>query len=162
MQGTVHRAYLGLHGFLSPTSRGSRLQHNHSIIFTCNMRGTGFHYHKTPEHRTRSNLSSQQSCANIRILITARRWYWKPLLNFSTAPKESNVNNVAPADSISDGVVHVQRAGLQKMAHHGIFHSRRHEKSALHIVLPSYCKAGCCRDCFLSMLEKVVTVRVRL
>jgi hypothetical protein len=51
---------------------------------------------------------------------------WKPMLNFSPINHDANSNGeylAARAVTTEHGMIHVQRAGLQKSAVHGIFHA---------------------------------------
>lgn len=51
---------------------------------------------------------------------------WRPLLNFS--PRDDDEYSAARALPTTHGMIHVQRAGLQRDALHGIFHNPGHEE----------------------------------
>lgn len=99
-----------------------------TLIFGLNLKRSGFHYHqdaigalkaknapllpRQPVVTTVYYEKPQQDGGKEMVL-------WKPLMNFK--PKDNSVYAAARGIVTSHGMVHVQRAGLQSKALHGIF-----------------------------------------
>ena len=119
-----------------------------TLIFGCNLRGPGFHYHQDAIpglHAKNAPLVAHQPVVTTvfyeRPDVDSGKELvlWKPLLNFSpvvgghnnqanaasgSADGSSNTEyHAARAVSTTHAMIHVQRAGLQKIAVHGIFHA---------------------------------------
>ena len=108
-----------------------------TVIFGCNLRGAGFHYHQDAI----PSLEAKNAPLVPRQPVVTTVFYeypledegkevvlWKPTLNFSPTKGENNEYVAARAIRTAHGMVHVQQAGLQKEALHGIFHAPMEEK----------------------------------
>jgi hypothetical protein len=106
-----------------------------TLIFGCNLRGSGFHYHQDsiPDLKAKNApLVPRQPVVTTVFYENPKRdsekemVLWKPLLNFSPINNDESSRGeylAARAVSTTHGMIHVQRSGLQKSAVHGIFHA---------------------------------------
>jgi hypothetical protein len=105
-----------------------------TIIFGANLRGAGFHYHQDAV----SSLKAKNACLMPRQPVVTTVVYqkpemdngkevvlWKPLLNFRAGSSSSQCElyHAARALSTTQGLMHIQQAGLQSKACHGVFHT---------------------------------------
>lgn len=103
-----------------------------TLIFGLNLRRSGFHYHQD----TIANLKAKNAPLVGKQPVVTTVYYekpdedngkelvlWKPLLNFTPRFKDDSLYNAARGCQTYHGMVHVQRAGLQSHAQHGIFHT---------------------------------------
>lgn len=109
-----------------------------TLIFGCNLRGAGFHYHQDAIGELKAKNGPLVSRQPVVTTVFYERpeqdqekevVLWKPCLNFSTSFSSSGGDgcyDAARAVSTTHGMVHVQQAGLQKRAVHGIFHAPKH------------------------------------
>jgi len=101
-----------------------------TIIFGLNLRRSGFHYHQD----TIASLKPKNEPMIRNQPVVTTVYYqkpsvddgkelvlWKPLLNFK--PKGDSLYLAARGIRTTHGMIHVQRAGLQGHAQHGIFHT---------------------------------------
>lgn len=102
-----------------------------TIIFGLNLRRSGFHYHQDTIgslHAKNEPMVGHQpvvttvyyqkpSVDNGKELVL-----WKPLFNFKPRNRDS-LYNAARGIQTYHGMIHVQKAGLQGHAQHGIFHT---------------------------------------
>ncbi|KAL7528877.1 hypothetical protein ACHAXR_002683 [Thalassiosira sp. AJA248-18] len=102
-----------------------------TLIFGLNLRRSGFHYHQD----TIASLKAKNAALVARQPVVTTVYYekpccdngkelvlWKPILNFN--PRDScSPYMAARGIQTTHGMVHVQRAGLQSHAQHGIFHT---------------------------------------
>ena len=99
-----------------------------TLIFGLNLRRSGFHYHQDAI----GSLKAKNAPLLPRQPVVTTVYYqkpeldegkemvlWKPLMNFR--PKEDSLYAAARGIVTSHGMVHVQKAGLQSKALHGIF-----------------------------------------
>ena len=101
-----------------------------TLIFGCNLRGTGFHYHQDAIGGLKAK---NDPLMDLQPVVTTIFYehpgtdsgkeivLWKPLLNFSSAG--SGVYDAARGVLTTHGMIHLQKAGLQSKALHGIFHA---------------------------------------
>jgi hypothetical protein len=104
------------------------------LIFGCNLRGAGFHFH---QDAVPSLKAKNAPLVNQQPVVTTVFYekpnsdsgkeivMWKPILNFSpVGDKSTGAGEYLGARCVRTlhGMVHVQRAGLQKSSLHGIFH----------------------------------------
>ncbi|KAL7492622.1 hypothetical protein ACHAWT_003291 [Skeletonema menzelii] len=101
-----------------------------TIIFGLNLRRSGFHYHQD----TIASLKPKNEPMIRNQPVVTTVYYqrpevdngkelvlWKPLLNFK--PKGDSLYLAARGIRTTHGMIHIQRAGLQGHAQHGIFHT---------------------------------------
>lgn len=99
-----------------------------TLIFGLNLQRSGFHYHQDAI----GSLKAKNAPLLPRQPVVTTVYYqkpqldegkeivlWKPLMNFR--PKEDSLYAAARGVVTSHGMVHVQKAGLQRKALHGIF-----------------------------------------
>jgi hypothetical protein len=99
-----------------------------TLIFGLNLRRSGFHYHQDAI----GSLKAKNAPLLPRQPVVTTVFYekpqqdegkemvlWKPLMNFK--PKDDSLYMAARGIVTSHGMVHVQKAGLQSKALHGIF-----------------------------------------
>ena len=111
-------------------SEKSPLPGFNTIIFGLNLRRSGFHYHRD----TIASLKAKNEPMIPHQPVVTTVYYqkphvdngkelvlWKPLLNFN--PKGDSLYLAARGIQTTHGMVHVQKAGLQRHAQHGIFHT---------------------------------------
>jgi hypothetical protein len=104
-----------------------------TLIFGCNLRGAGFHYHQdaigelkpknvplVPRQPVVTTVFYEQP----EVDSEKEAVLWKPVLNFAV----SGEYEAARAVRTSHGMIHVQRSGLQKISKHGIFHAPQNEE----------------------------------
>jgi len=106
-----------------------------TLIFGCTLRGAGFHFHQdaVPSLKAKNAplipnqpvvttvFYEKPECDSGKEIVM-----FKPILNFSPiGDKSTGTGEYLGARAIPTyhGMVHVQRAGLQKYAVHGIFHA---------------------------------------
>lgn len=100
-----------------------------TLIFGCNLRGAGFHYHQdaVSELKAKSSLLLPRQPVVTTILYEKPQQdsgkevvLWKPMLNWRGS---SDLYCAARALQTTHGMMHIQRSGLQSKAQHGVFHS---------------------------------------
>lgn len=101
-----------------------------TIIFGYNQSGAGFHYHQDAVSELKAKNSSLIPRQPVVTTVVYQKSdkdsgkevvLWKPLLNFSSAGSE--IYSAARAVLTTHGMMHVQQAGLQSKALHGVFHA---------------------------------------
>ena len=101
-----------------------------TLIFGANMRGAGFHYHQDAISEMRAKNSSLMPCQPVVTSILYEQpeqdsgkevVLWKPVLNWPSS--RSDLYSAARAVQTVHGTIHVQSAGLQSKAQHGVFHT---------------------------------------
>mmetsp|Transcript_19284 Transcript_19284/g.30175 ORF Transcript_19284/g.30175 Transcript_19284/m.30175 type:complete len:573 (-) Transcript_19284:348-2066(-) len=101
-----------------------------TIIFGLNLRRSGFHYHQDTiaslQPKNEPMIRNQPVVTTVYYQLPEidngkELVLWKPLLNFK--PKGDSLYLAARGIRTIHGMIHVQRAGLQGHAQHGIFHT---------------------------------------
>ncbi|KAL9190182.1 hypothetical protein ACHAXT_007393 [Thalassiosira profunda] len=101
-----------------------------TLIYGLNLRRSGFHYHQD----TIASLKAKNAPLVGRQPVVTTVYYekpetdngkelvlWKPMMNFK--PRDDSLYAAARGVQTLHGMVHVQKAGLQSKAQHGIFHA---------------------------------------
>jgi hypothetical protein len=116
-----------------------------TIIFGLNFRRAGFHYHQDSIGEVKGKnvplvprqpvvttvLYERPDKDNEKEIVL-----WRPILNWSPRSTSNNKDinvglyQAARALPTIDGTIHVQRAGLQRVAKHGIFHTPTNKNGA--------------------------------
>lgn len=99
-----------------------------TLIFGLNLRRSGFHYHQDAIGALKAKNAPLLPCQPVVTTVFYEKpqhdegkemVLWKPLMNFK--PKNDSLYMAARGIVTSHGMVHVQKAGLQSKAMHGIF-----------------------------------------